>query len=169
MASIPVAPMGWFNPRIPKFRAAACQLVAATVRFGAPLVPQLGHVFHDHGRPLVCAVLPRREALGLFAVGAKFSFVGFGRGNLCKAWWPIAMDSMHSDDGRKHSAVARLYMGIACAGVVGPTILSPRLVRLQLRLNSRRLADCRNIGLASGVWRVFLIASPAFGRQRRLI
>ena len=46
-----------------------------------------------------------------------------------KAWWPIAMDAMHGEDGPKtFRTIARFYLGFGAAGVVYLTFLSPWLV-----------------------------------------
>ena len=70
------------------------------------------------------------EALGLFAVGAKFSMLmALVVDTFRKAWWPIAMDAMHSDDGPEtFRMIARLYMGLGSAAVVILTFFSPWLV-----------------------------------------
>jgi O-antigen/teichoic acid export membrane protein len=47
-----------------------------------------------------------------------------------KAWWPIAMDSMHSSDGpATFRLIGRLYMGLGIAVVVVLTLISPLLVQ----------------------------------------
>ena len=48
-----------------------------------------------------------------------------------KAWWPISMDAMQSDDGPEtFRMISRLYMGLGVAAVIILTLLSPWLVRL---------------------------------------
>ncbi len=101
------------------------------IRFGLPLLPaELGFfamntsdrwfVRHFHGE----------DALGIFSVGAKFALLlAFVIDMFRKAWWPVAMDSMHSDDGPEtFRTIARLYMGVGVAAIVYLTYLSPFLV-----------------------------------------
>ncbi len=101
------------------------------IRFGLPLLPaELGFfamntsdrwfVRHFHGE----------DALGIFSVGAKFALLlAFVIDMFRKAWWPVAMDSMHSNDGPEtFRTIARLYMGVGAAAIVYLTFLSPLLV-----------------------------------------
>ena len=50
-----------------------------------------------------------------FAVGAKFTMLMvLAVDTFRKAWWPIAMDAMHSSDGPEiFRVISRLYMGLA--------------------------------------------------------
>lgn len=102
------------------------------MRFGAPLVPaglamyamntsDRWFIQHYHGE----------AALGIYAVGAKFALLmALAIETFRKAWWPIAMDAMHSDDGpATFRAIARLFMGIGAAAVVYLAFVSPWLVR----------------------------------------
>lgn len=70
------------------------------------------------------------EALGIYAVGAKFALaLALVVQTFRMAWWPIALDAMHSSDGPDlFRAVSRLYMGFGAAGVVALTAISPLLV-----------------------------------------
>ena len=71
-------------------------------------------------------------ALGLYAVTAKFAFLmSLFIATFRQAWWPIAMDSMHSEDGPEtFRMIARLFMGIGVAGIVALTFIVPILMRL---------------------------------------
>jgi O-antigen/teichoic acid export membrane protein len=101
------------------------------LRFGAPLVPagiamyfmntsDRWFVQHYHGE----------AALGVYAVGAKFALImALAIETFRKAWWPIAMDAMHSPDGPEtYRAIARMFMGAGVAAVVYLAFLSPWLV-----------------------------------------
>ena len=101
------------------------------LRFGAPLVPagvamyvmstcDRWFVQHYHGA----------AALGVYAVGAKFALVmALGIETFRKAWWPIAMDAMHSADGPEtFRTISRLFMGAGVAAVVYLAFLAPWLV-----------------------------------------
>ncbi len=72
-----------------------------------------------------------QDALGLYAVGAKFALlVTMAVNTFRQAWAPVAMDAMHSEDGPGlFRTVGRLYLGCGAAGVVFITALSPYLVR----------------------------------------
>lgn len=103
------------------------------LRFGAPLVPAEAAFF-------LMTSLDRwfvnfyegAAALGLFAVGAKFSLIiAAAVGVFRKAWWPIAMDAMHSDDGPEtFRLISRLYLGLGSAFVVFLVMLAPWLLQV---------------------------------------
>ena len=132
-ASALVALIGWYSARdYLDFRDIHRDWWPQLIRFGAPLVPAgLALYFMSTADRWFVQYYHGEEALGLFAVGAKFSLLlALAVETFRKAWWPIAMDSMHSDDGPEtFRMIARLYMGLACAGIVGLTVLSPWLVQ----------------------------------------
>ena len=133
VASMVVALLGWFRIReYLAFDRLHVDWWPQLVRFGAPLVPaELAMYFMNTADRWFVQYYHGEEALGLFAVGAKFSMLlALVVETFRKAWWPIAMDSMYSDDGPEtFRMIARLYMGLACAGVVGLTLFSPWLVQ----------------------------------------
>ncbi len=99
--------------------------------FGVPLVPaglamyimstaDRWFIVHYHGE----------NALGVYAVGAKFALLlALIIETFRKAWWPVAMDAMHSPDGPAlYRLISRLYLGIGAAGVVLLTAISPLLI-----------------------------------------
>jgi O-antigen/teichoic acid export membrane protein len=101
------------------------------LRFGAPLVPagvamylmntsDRWFIQHYHGE----------AALGIYAVGAKFALaMALAIETFRKAWWPIAMDAMHSADGPEtYRTISRMFMGVGVAAVVYLAFLSPWLV-----------------------------------------
>jgi O-antigen/teichoic acid export membrane protein len=102
------------------------------LRFGIPLLPA-GMAFyamstmdrwfiqHYHGS----------EALGIYSAGAKFALImALIAHTFRKAWWPVAMDAMQSNDGpHTFRMIARLYTGIGTAGVIFLAVISPWLVR----------------------------------------
>ncbi|MDC0528831.1 oligosaccharide flippase family protein [Gammaproteobacteria bacterium] len=103
------------------------------LKFGAPLVPAEAALF-------LMSTLDRwfinfyygSEALGLFAVSAKFSLIIAATvGVFRKAWWPIAMDSMHSDDGPEtFRLISRLYIGLGSALGIIMVMLMPWLLKV---------------------------------------
>lgn len=131
-ASIAAAVVGWILAReYLDFSRLQSQWWPRLMRFGAPLVPASVAMYvmntsdrwfiqHYHGD----------AALGVYAVGAKIAFVmALAIETFRKAWWPIAMDAMHSDDGpQTFRSIARLFMGMGVAAVVYLTFLSPWLV-----------------------------------------
>jgi O-antigen/teichoic acid export membrane protein len=101
------------------------------LRFGGPLVPAALAMYvlttadrwfinHYHGE----------DVLGLYAVGAKFAMlIAVAVNTFRQGWWPVAMDSIHSEDGPAlFRTIARLYIGLGSAFVVILTALSPYLV-----------------------------------------
>lgn len=100
-------------------------------RFGAPLVPAglAIYVLNTSDRWFISHYHGQSE-LGLYAVGANFAmFIALAVTTFRQAWWPIAMDAMHSDDGPElFRTIARLYMGLGAMGIVLLTACSPFLV-----------------------------------------
>ena len=101
------------------------------VRFGLPLLPAgLAFSIMSMGDRWFIQHYHGDAALGVYAVGAKFALlITLAVETFRKAWWPIAMDAMHCDDGAEtFRMIARLYMGIGMAGLVQLTFISPWLV-----------------------------------------
>lgn len=103
------------------------------LRFGAPLVPAglAMYVLNTADRWFI-SYYHGNDALGLYAVGAKFTMlIAMAATTFRQAWWPIAMDAIQSEDGPAlFRILGRLYLGMASAGVVLLTALSPLLVSL---------------------------------------
>jgi O-antigen/teichoic acid export membrane protein len=133
VASIAVAVVGWFRIReYLTFERLHTDWWPQLLRFGAPLVPAgLAMYFMSTADRWFVQYYHGAEALGIYAVGAKFALLmALAVETFRKAWWPIAMDAMHSDDGPEtFRLIARLYMGIGIAAVIILTLLSPWLVR----------------------------------------
>ncbi|WP_321529294.1 oligosaccharide flippase family protein [Sedimenticola selenatireducens] len=133
IASFIVAIIGWFHIRaFWKFDQIHWDLWPQLIRFGVPLVPAgVAIYFMSTADRWFVQYYHGAEALGLFAVGAKFSLLLLlAVDTFRKAWWPIAMHAMHSSDGPEtFRMISRLYMGLACAGIVVLTYLSPWLVQ----------------------------------------
>lgn len=112
---------GWHNEWWPK-----------VLKFGAPLVPAglAMYVLNTSDRWFI-SFYHGQDALGLYAVGAKFAMlIAMAVNTFRQAWWPIAMDAMHSEDGIElFRIIGRCFLGIGLAGVVLLTALSPQLVR----------------------------------------
>lgn len=134
VASMVVAQLGWFRIReYLTFDRLYTDWWPQLIRFGAPLVPAgLAMYFMNTADRWFVQYYHGDAALGLFAVGAKFAMLmTLAVETFRKAWWPIAMDAMHSDDGPEtFRMIARLYMGLGTAMLVILTFLSPWLVQL---------------------------------------
>jgi O-antigen/teichoic acid export membrane protein len=102
------------------------------IKFGGPLVPAAlaMYVLNVSDRWFV-GYYNGQDALGLYAVGAKIAMlIAMAVTTFRQAWWPVAMDAIHSKDGPPlYRTMARLYMGMGSASVVLITALSPYLVK----------------------------------------
>ena len=101
------------------------------VKFGAPLVPAAVamYVLNVSDRWFI-SYFSGAEALGIFAVGAKFAMLIIMAVTVFRqAWWPVAMEVMHRDEGPAlYRTMGRLYLGCGSAAIVLITALSPTLV-----------------------------------------
>lgn len=132
-ASFVVAGIGWYLVRdYLDFGELHTGWWPLLLRFGAPLLPAglAMYGMNTSGRWFL-QYYHGAESLGLYAVGARFALLlALAVEVFRKAWWPMAMDSMHSDDGPEtFRMIARLYMGLGVAALVVLTLLSPWLVR----------------------------------------
>jgi O-antigen/teichoic acid export membrane protein len=103
------------------------------LKFGLPLLPaELGFFAMNTADRWFIRHYRGEEALGIFSVAAKFALLlAFVIDMFRKAWWPLAMDALHSDDGPEtFRMIARLYIGVGSAAVVYLTFLAPWLVHL---------------------------------------
>jgi O-antigen/teichoic acid export membrane protein len=133
ISGLTTAIFGWYRVRdYLDFSTWHYQWWPRLLKFGAPLLPAGFAIYvmstadrwfiqHYHGP----------ETLGVYAVGAKFAMLmALGIDTFRKAWWPIAMDAMHSDDGPEtFRMIARMFMGLGVAAVVYLTFLAPWLVK----------------------------------------
>lgn len=133
IASFMIAIFGWHRARdYLSFRRLHRDWWPQLIRFGAPLVPAgLAIYFMSTADRWFIQYYHGPEELGLFSVGAKFSMLmALAVDTFRKAWWPVAMDAMNSNDGPEtFRMIARLYMGLGSAMVVTFTLLSPWLVQ----------------------------------------
>lgn len=132
-SSVFVALIGWYLAReYLNFRYLHSDWWPQLVRFGAPLVPAgLATYFMDTADRWFVQYYHGPVALGLFAVGAKFSMLmALAVDTFRKAWWPIAMDAMQSKDGPEtFRTISRLYIGLGTSAVSLLTLLSPQLLK----------------------------------------
>lgn len=133
IASVAMAIIGWLRIRdYWQFKEIHFNLWSQLIRFGAPLMPAgMAIYFISTADRWFIQYYHGPESLGVYAIGAKFVILlTLVVETFRKAWWPIAMDSMHSKDGPEtFRTIARLYMGLATSGIVLLTAFSPFLVR----------------------------------------
>lgn len=131
-ASLLLAVIGWLQIKeYIQFRALHMLHWPQLIRFGLPLIPAgLAFYFMSAADRWFIQFFHGAETLGIYAIGAKFAMLmSVAVDTFRKAWWPIAMDAMHSDDALEtFRMIARLYLGLACAAAVGLALLSPFLV-----------------------------------------
>jgi O-antigen/teichoic acid export membrane protein len=134
IASFIVAIIGWYYTRdYLRFNRLHTDWWPQLLRFGAPLVPSgLAMYFMSTADRWFIQFYHGPEQLGLFAVAAKISMIMvFGVEVFRKAWWPVAMDAMHSKDGPEtFRLIAKIYFGIGCAATFLLSLLSPTLTSL---------------------------------------
>lgn len=132
VASLLVAAIGWYRVRsYLRFDKLHFDLWPMLLRFGIPLVPaSLALYFMNTSDRWFIQHYHGDDALGLYAVGAKFAMLSsLAIETFRKAWWPLAMDSMHSEDGEKTFIfISNLYVCIGSLFILILTFLSPWLV-----------------------------------------
>lgn len=132
VASAMVAVFGWFQIReYTTFDRLHTDWWPQLVRFGAPLVPAgLAMYFMNTADRWFVQYYHGEEVLGIFAVGAKFALLmALAVETFRKAWWPIAMDAMHNEDGPEtFRMIATLYIAIGTVGVIIVALISKWLV-----------------------------------------
>ena len=102
------------------------------IRFGAPFVPMaLLMYFLNTADRWFLVRYHGQEALGMYAVGAKFATLfTLIVTTFRQAWWPVAMDAIHSPDGPQlFRIMGRLYLGVGSAAIVLVTFISPYLIK----------------------------------------
>ena len=101
------------------------------LRFGLPLVPaSLAMYFMNTSDRWFIQHYHGEDELGLYAVGAKFAMLSsLAIETFRKAWWPLAMDSMHSENGEKtFILISNWYVCIGSFFILILTFLSPWLI-----------------------------------------
>jgi O-antigen/teichoic acid export membrane protein len=133
IASIVFTIIGWYHVRdYLCFDRVYWSLWPQLIRFGAPLVPaELTFYLMSSSDRWFVQYYHGSGALGVFAIGAKFSMLlALVVETFRKAWWPIGLESMHSKDGPEtFRMIAILYMSIAIIGIIILTVISPWLVK----------------------------------------
>jgi O-antigen/teichoic acid export membrane protein len=136
IASCIVAIVGWIIIRdYLDLRKTHFNLWPRLLRFGIPLLPASlsMYVMNTADRWFIQHYYGEQE-LGLYAIGAKFALLlAFVVETFRRAWWPIAMDAMHSEDGPEtYRMIAQGYMGVGTSGVVYLAFLSPWLLEIMV-------------------------------------
>ncbi len=125
--------LGWWQLRDYVSWSGACRSWwPRLLRFSVPLVPNVLFIYllNTCDRWFV-SHYKGQGALGLYAIGAKFALLIYFAVNMFRmAWWPIAMDAMHSEDGPELlRTIARLFLGAGAIAVVLITVMSPYILR----------------------------------------
>jgi len=133
IASLCIALLGWFLIKdYVDFKRWHRNWWPRLLRFGAPLLPA-GLAFYSMSTMDRWFIqhYQNTEELGIYAIGAKFALLmTLVIETFRKAWWPMAMDAMHSDDGPStFRMISRLYIGVGVALVGTLTLISPWLVK----------------------------------------
>lgn len=132
VSALIIAFIGWYRVRsYIRFDRLHFDLWPLLLKFGLPLLPATLAMYvmntsdrwfiqHYHGE----------EALGLFAVGAKFAMISsLAIETFRKAWWPLAMESMQSGSGEKFfRTISVIYVCIGSLLMVTLSFLSPWIV-----------------------------------------
>ncbi len=101
------------------------------LKFGAPLVPaEVAFYFMSSADRWFIEYYKGSEQVGLFAVASKFAMMlALAVNTFRLAFWPIALDAMHSHDGpATFRIIAYLYTSIGVLGIVILTVISPWLL-----------------------------------------
>jgi O-antigen/teichoic acid export membrane protein len=134
ISSLFVALVGWYMVRsYIRFNRLHFDLWPKLIRFGLPLLPaSLAMYFMNTSDKWFIQHYHGEDALGLFAVGAKFAMLSsLAIETFRKAWWPLAMDSMHTDSGENFfKLISNLYVCIGSLGMLALTFISPWLVKM---------------------------------------
>ena len=133
-ASIAVALLGWFKIReYLKFNRLHVDLWPRLLKFGAPLAPAgLAIYFMNTADRWFVQNYHGEQALGIFAVGAKFAMlISFAVETFRQAWWPTALNAMNSTEGEKiFRIIAVLYIALGSTAMLCLILISPWLMNL---------------------------------------
>lgn len=118
VASIAMSITGWiFNRRYLVSIRGSRDTVTELLRYGVPLVPvELTMYAMSSADRWFLSSYKGVEAVAIYAVGAKIALIlTFFFETFRKAWWPIALDAMHSSDGPalfRKVATLYIYLGM---------------------------------------------------------
>jgi len=123
--------IGWIATRDYRYWRNEVELWKPFLKFGLPLVPAglMIWVMTASDRWFVMNMLGSLET-GLYAVAAKFAMLmALAVETFRKAWWPIAMDMLHKEDGANFFRIVSLwYIVLGTLGAMILTVISPYLV-----------------------------------------
>ena len=101
------------------------------LRFGAPLLPSTLSLYlmSSSDRWFIQHYAGEVE-VGIYSIGAKFGLImALAVQVFRRAWWPIALDSMHAGDGPEtFRIISRLFVGFGSAAAVYVGFLAPFLI-----------------------------------------
>lgn len=132
VASISIALLGWFKIReYLTFDRLYVELWPQLLRFGAPLAPAgLAIYFMNTADRWFIQNYHGEQALGIFAVGAKFGMlISFAVETFRQAWWPIALNLMHNIEGGKiFRIITALYIAAGTTAMLFLITISSYLI-----------------------------------------
>lgn len=132
IASFMTAIVGWFVIRdYINLKKIHYKLWPKLLKFGLPFLPTgIAFYFMSTMDRWFLQYYHGPEILGIYAIGAKFAMlIALIVETFRQAWWPIAMDSIHSNDGPKTlRMISRLYIGIGVSSIIILALISKELV-----------------------------------------
>lgn len=134
IASTLAALFGWYHARkFISFKKIHFDWWPIIIKFGAPLVPVgFGMYLMNAADRWFIQYYWGDNELGIFAAGAKLALlITLIVETFRQAWWPIALDAMHSDDGEEtFRKISNIYISLACSGMIVLTYASPSLAEI---------------------------------------
>jgi O-antigen/teichoic acid export membrane protein len=124
--------IGWFSTKNYRtWKRKDLKLWREYLKFGIPLMPAglMVWITMASDRWFVMNMLSSYD-VGIYAIGAKFALlITLGVETFRKAWWPIAMDMLHKEEGPQFfKTISLWYVGIGSLSAIVLTIISPYLV-----------------------------------------
>lgn len=131
IASILIVIPVWFPlVRFLDFSKIHSELWPRILKFGIPLLPQ-GFAFYiitASDRWFISHYLGQ-EQLGFYSIGARFVvFISMATNIFTQAWWPIALEAMHTDDRPFLRIIAKGYFGLGLCTIILLTCIAPLIV-----------------------------------------
>lgn len=134
IASLFMAIVGWIIVRdYINFEKLHYNLWPNIIKFGAPLLPaELAYYGMSTSDKWMVKLYHESSELALYAVAAKFALIfTLIIETFRKAWWPIAMESIHSNEGIKtfrYISIVYTCMGVSCLLLL--QIITPFLLKI---------------------------------------
>lgn len=141
------------------------------IRFGWPLLPA-GFAYYTMSVAdrWFIQYFSGADELGRYAVAARLGLaMVFAVETFRKAWWPVAMDSMHSEDGPDtFRMIGRLYFGLGVVATLGVAVIAPLLIRILAAPEYRGAYPLIGVmGWQAMFYGMYLIVSPGIWKSQR--